>query len=65
MTGVLESFLKHHIQFNWKLIQQGIENGEFKADHVEQLAVIIESTIIGLSRLSSGLDRGALLLLYV
>jgi len=41
-----------HLKFNQALIQQGIDNGEFKTDNIECLALILESLMIGLSHMS-------------
>ncbi|WP_025682115.1 TetR/AcrR family transcriptional regulator [Paenibacillus maysiensis] len=60
----IDQILKHHIQFNRQLVQQGIENREFKADHADRLAIILESTIIGLSQLSRELEPEEALTLY-
>ncbi|WP_416292116.1 TetR/AcrR family transcriptional regulator [Paenibacillus illinoisensis] len=55
---------ERHIQFNRQLIQQGIENGEFKEDNVDHLALILESAIIGLSQLSRGMKSEEAVALY-
>ncbi|PAD29530.1 MULTISPECIES: TetR/AcrR family transcriptional regulator [Paenibacillus] len=55
---------ERHIQFNRQLVQQGIENGEFKEDNVNHLALILESTIIGLSQLSRGMKPEEAVALY-
>ncbi|MEO2205488.1 TetR family transcriptional regulator C-terminal domain-containing protein [Paenibacillus pabuli] len=55
---------ERHIQFNRQLVQQGIENGEFKEDNVDHLALILESTIIGLSQLSRGMKPEEAVALY-
>lgn len=55
---------ERHIQFNKQLVEQGIESGEFKADNVDHLALILESTIIGLSQLSRGMEPEQALALY-
>lgn len=55
---------ERHIQFNRQLVQQGIENGEFKEDNVDHLALILESAIIGLSQLSRGMKSEEAVALY-
>jgi|GEM_PF-165272 len=55
---------ERHIQFNKQLVEQGIESGEFKADNADNLALILESTIIGLSQLSRGMEPEQALALY-
>jgi AcrR family transcriptional regulator len=55
---------ERHIQFNRQLVQQGIENGEFKEDNVDHLALILESAIIGLSQLSRGMKSVEAVALY-
>ncbi|MGG4129915.1 TetR family transcriptional regulator C-terminal domain-containing protein [Paenibacillus illinoisensis] len=55
---------ERHIQFNRQLVQQGIENGEFKEDNVDHLALILESSIIGLSQLSRGMKSEEAVALY-
>lgn len=53
-----------HLKFNQDLIQQGIDNGEFKSDNVEYHAVILESMVIGLSQMSRQLELENALMLY-
>jgi AcrR family transcriptional regulator len=53
-----------HLRFNQQLIQQGIENGEFKHNNVENLAIILESLIIGLSQMSRKSNQEDVLILY-
>ncbi|AJS57254.1 TetR/AcrR family transcriptional regulator [Paenibacillus sp. IHBB 10380] len=53
-----------HLRFNQQLIQQGIENGEFKHNNVENLAIILESLIIGLSQMSRKSNQEDVLVLY-
>ncbi|MBU5213397.1 TetR/AcrR family transcriptional regulator [Heyndrickxia oleronia] len=55
-TGEIEERIAEmvmgHLKFNQKLIQQGIDSGEFKKEDVESLAIILESLLIGLSQMS-------------
>lgn len=44
--------IRNHLEFNQKLLQQGIDRGEFENHNVEQLSIIFESLIIGLSQMS-------------
>lgn len=46
------------------MIQEGIDSGEFNDQNVEHLALILESTIIGLSQMSRKLEPGEALALY-
>ncbi|MNC46688.1 hypothetical protein D3C75_957150 [compost metagenome] len=55
---------ERHIQFNRQLVQEGIESGEFKADNIDNLALILESTIIGLSHMSRSMEPEQALALY-
>ncbi|PZT56273.1 TetR/AcrR family transcriptional regulator [Paenibacillus silvae] len=55
---------ERHIEFNKQLIQEGINNGEFNPNNVEHLALILESTIIGLSQMSRKLEPEEALALY-
>lgn len=55
---------ERHIQFNKQLIQEGIDSGEFNDQNVEHLALILESTIIGLSQMSRKLEPDQALGLY-
>lgn len=48
----ISEMIAGHLRFNQQMIQQGIENGEFKPNNVENLAIILESLIIGLSQMS-------------
>lgn len=55
-TGEIEERIAEmvmgHLKFNQKLIQQGIDCGEFRKEDVESLAIILESLLIGLSQMS-------------
>ncbi|MCI1613428.1 MULTISPECIES: TetR/AcrR family transcriptional regulator [Heyndrickxia] len=55
-TGEIEERIAEmvmgHLKFNQKLIQQGIDSGEFRKEDVESLAIILESLLIGLSQMS-------------
>lgn len=44
--------IKEHIEFNRKLLQQGMDSGEFKHDDAEMLGTVLESLINGLSGMS-------------
>ena len=55
---------ERHIQFNKQLIQEGIDSGEFNEQNVDHLALILESTIIGLSQMSRKLEPDEALALY-
>ncbi|WP_046215317.1 TetR/AcrR family transcriptional regulator [Paenibacillus wulumuqiensis] len=48
----MTSMMAEHLQFNRKLIQEGIDAGEFAAGHVEQKAMVLESILVGLSQTS-------------
>jgi AcrR family transcriptional regulator len=41
--------VNRHVEFNERLIQEGIDRGEFKAGDVQHLAVIMESLLFGLN----------------
>lgn len=56
--------MQGHLKFNQDLIQQGIDNGEFKSDNVECHAAILESMVIGLSQMSRQLKLENALMLY-
>lgn len=48
----ISEMVARHLKFNQNLIQEGIDNGEFRNDNAENLAVVFESIIIGLSQMS-------------
>lgn len=48
----MNEMLERHLKFNRTLLQQGIDNGEFKPQDVNSLAIILESLIIGLGQMS-------------
>ncbi|PYE47688.1 TetR family transcriptional regulator [Paenibacillus barcinonensis] len=60
----IAAMFERHIEFNKQLIQQGINSGEFNESNVEHLALILESTIIGLSQMSRKLEPNEALALY-
>ena len=53
-----------YISFNRKLLQEGIDNGEFPPFDADRSAVILDSLIYGLSQHSRKMDRQQALLLY-
>ncbi|NOU71148.1 TetR family transcriptional regulator [Paenibacillus sp. LMG 31458] len=60
----ITAMITGHLKFNEKLFQQGIDNGEFKQNDVESLAIILESLIIGLSQMSRRTNLEDALALY-
>ncbi|WP_019534308.1 TetR/AcrR family transcriptional regulator [Paenibacillus ginsengihumi] len=49
----ITEMMARHLRFNQRLIQEGIDRGEFASDYpVEHLAVIMESLLFGLNQLS-------------
>jgi len=52
VEGRVAEMVARHLKFNERLLRQGMDSGEFKADHVERLAVILEGLFYGLSQLS-------------
>ncbi|NOU87221.1 TetR family transcriptional regulator [Paenibacillus sp. LMG 31460] len=60
----ITAMIAGHLTFNQKLFQQGIDNGEFKKNDVERLAIILESLIIGLSQMSRRTNLEDALALY-
>ncbi len=53
-----------HLKFYQQLIQQGIDNGEFKDNNAEGLSVVFESLTMGLSQMSRKLNQKEALALY-
>ncbi|MEK5477979.1 TetR/AcrR family transcriptional regulator [Paenibacillus sp. FSL R5-0407] len=53
-----------HLQWNQRLIQQGIDNGEFRQGSAGEHAVILESLLIGLSQMSRKKSPDEILELY-
>ncbi|WP_438350484.1 TetR/AcrR family transcriptional regulator [Paenibacillus sp. FA6] len=53
-----------HLKFYQMLIQQGIDDGEFKQSDVESLSVIFESLTVGLSQMSRKSNQKDALALY-
>ncbi|MEC0092173.1 TetR/AcrR family transcriptional regulator [Paenibacillus macquariensis] len=60
----ITEMVKGHLDFYQKLIQQGIDNGEFKPNNVEGLSVVFESLTMGLSQMSRKLNQKDALALY-
>ncbi len=60
----ITEMIKGHLDFYQKLIQQGIDNGEFKQNNVEGLSVVFESLTMGLSQMSRKLNKKDALALY-
>ncbi|MGF7047763.1 AcrR family transcriptional regulator [Paenibacillus sp. DS2015] len=53
-----------HLKFYQKILQQGVDNGEFKPNNVEGLSVIFESLTMGLSQMSRKSNQKDALALY-
>ncbi|MGY5342476.1 TetR/AcrR family transcriptional regulator [Paenibacillus glucanolyticus] len=48
----ITQIIRNRLEFNQKLLQQGIDQGEFENHNVEHLSIIFESLIAGLSQMS-------------
>jgi AcrR family transcriptional regulator len=48
----IDEMVKRHVDFNRKLLQKGIDEGEFSHENAEQLAVVLEGLFVGMSRMS-------------
>ncbi|MWV42690.1 TetR family transcriptional regulator [Paenibacillus sp. HJL G12] len=53
-----------HLAFNQKLLQEGIESGEFKPGDAERLAVVLEAIFFGANHLSRSLGPDMTTMLY-
>ncbi|MGN7356702.1 TetR/AcrR family transcriptional regulator [Paenibacillus sp. SAF-054] len=53
-----------HLAFNQKLLQQGIDSGEFKPGDAERLAVVLEAIFFGANQLSRSLAPEKTIALY-
>jgi AcrR family transcriptional regulator len=53
-----------HLKFYRNLLQQGMDNGEFKQNNVEGLSIIFEGLTMGLSQMSRKLNQKDALELY-
>ncbi|MNN26318.1 HTH-type transcriptional regulator QacR [compost metagenome] len=55
----MNEMLERHLKFNRELLQQGIDRGEFKAQDVNDISIVLESLIIGLGQMSRKKKEGA------
>lgn len=60
----IAEMVKGHLEFNAGLLRQGIESEEFEAHNVENLAIILDSLMYGLSQNTRQLNREETLELY-
>lgn len=60
----VSELVDRHLQWNQRLIQQGIDNGEFRQGSAREHAVILESLLIGLSQMSRKKSPDEILELY-
>lgn len=60
----ITEFVQGHLTFYQKILQQGIDNGEFKQNNVQGLSVILEALSIGLSQMSRSSSQQEALELY-
>ncbi|MDP4097069.1 TetR/AcrR family transcriptional regulator [Paenibacillus sp. P96] len=60
----MAKMMADHLEFNQKLLQEGIDSGEFCPNHAERLAVILEALLFGASQLSRNLTPDKTRMLY-
>lgn len=60
----IAQLVENHLQFFRELISQGIENGEFKTENVEHVAITLESLFLGLSQMARKRSLDEALALY-
>ncbi len=46
----MNAMMQEHLLFNRQLIQEGVDQGEFAGDQIEQKALVLEGLIVGMSR---------------
>lgn len=60
ITGMVD----RHLEWNRRLIQEGIDRGEYRAEQADEYAVVLESLLFGLSHMSRNRKSEAVLELY-
>ncbi|GIO43315.1 TetR/AcrR family transcriptional regulator [Paenibacillus apis] len=60
ITGMVD----RHLEWNRRLIQEGIDRGEYRAEQADEYAVVLESLLFGLSHMSRNRKPEAVLELY-
>lgn len=60
----INEMVKEYIDFNKRLLQQGIDNGEFKIANVTGLAIILDSLLLGLNQHARSMKREEALAAY-
>ncbi|MBD2868607.1 TetR/AcrR family transcriptional regulator [Paenibacillus arenilitoris] len=60
----INEMLSGYIDFNRRLLQKGIDNGEFEIADVTGLAVILDSLMVGLNGHARRMERGEALAAY-
>lgn len=60
ITGMVD----RHLEWNRRLIQEGIDRGEYRAEQADEYAVVLESLLFGLSHMSRSRKPEAALELY-
>ncbi|WP_017813623.1 TetR/AcrR family transcriptional regulator [Paenibacillus shenyangensis] len=60
----MSSMMTEHLQFNERLIQEGIDTGEFAAGDVKEKAMVLESILVGLSQMSRNASIETMLTSY-
>ncbi|MBN2984604.1 TetR/AcrR family transcriptional regulator [Cohnella algarum] len=53
----IKQLIKGYVEFNEQLLQQGIDNGEFKPMNVTGMAVMLDSLLYGLSQHTRSMER--------
>lgn len=53
----IAEMVEGHLEFNARLLSQGIESGEIEAHNIESLAIILDSLMYGLSQITRKLTR--------
>lgn len=60
----IQQLVANYVHFNEELLQKGMERGEFRNIDLNQLAVIMDSLLYGLSQHSRGMDQDESQALY-
>ncbi|MFD1888458.1 TetR/AcrR family transcriptional regulator [Paenibacillus wenxiniae] len=51
----MNTMMQEHLLFNRQLIQEGVDEGEFSSEQIEQKALVLEGIFVGMSRVCRNL----------
>ena len=61
---VVATYMDEHLRFNRELLQEGMDKGELQQGNAEELAIILEATLMGLAEMAKRLQQADALAMH-